>query len=411
MDKLVEYFATRKGAAGKSEPFADSMGVCKGNSSSWAHASVSNGAKLRPDSRPESRSDLRAGSAAPKPTFTQAEREEVQATLREKARGITQSILLKNIFELQLAEEFDLNAELDSCTGGIKYDTLRLKGQKLPVDQGGIPAAWLPAAPPAGGDEKNEEGMSKSISLPPRVPLLDKARQHESSPNLSRWNSKPPPVVETPPAPVSARTPTSAAAAPNVRPADGPEVFLGELEDGFSTVRIKDVPEADGGDDDDTFSTRGTVVVHDLLQHASPPCSPRAQTSPRLPSEKIKSSEDFGIWMQKSPRARSKKGSPRYKINPGLNASDTGVRTSKSPRPRSHMAKDKGVKSASERSAAAPAAQAVPAAFLQYREPEDWELNLLSLEKGEWGEHMSDEAFRRWRKDRPSLAQFFQPPS
>jgi hypothetical protein len=47
-----------------------------------------------------------------------------------------------------------------------------------------------------------------------------------------------------------------------------------------------------------------------------------------------------------------------------------------------------------------------PPAFLSaFREPEEWELNILALEKGEAREGMGNpnSAFKRWKKDRPSV--------
>jgi len=40
---------------------------------------------------------------------------------------------------------------------------------------------------------------------------------------------------------------------------------------------------------------------------------------------------------------------------------------------------------------------------VQYRPPEEWELNIISIERGEWSEHMSEEAFRKYKKERPKL--------
>ena len=40
---------------------------------------------------------------------------------------------------------------------------------------------------------------------------------------------------------------------------------------------------------------------------------------------------------------------------------------------------------------------------MQYRPPEEWELNIISIERGEWSEHMSEEAFRKYKKERPKL--------
>lgn len=41
-----------------------------------------------------------------------------------------------------------------------------------------------------------------------------------------------------------------------------------------------------------------------------------------------------------------------------------------------------------------------------YREPEEWEKNIIALEKGEWGEALSVDAFKRWNKQRPRLPSF-----
>jgi len=38
-----------------------------------------------------------------------------------------------------------------------------------------------------------------------------------------------------------------------------------------------------------------------------------------------------------------------------------------------------------------------------YREPDNWEMNILALEKGEWASSMATENFKRWRKVRPAL--------
>lgn len=38
-----------------------------------------------------------------------------------------------------------------------------------------------------------------------------------------------------------------------------------------------------------------------------------------------------------------------------------------------------------------------------YRPPEEWELNIIAIERGEWSEHMSEEAFRKYKKERPKL--------
>ncbi len=38
-----------------------------------------------------------------------------------------------------------------------------------------------------------------------------------------------------------------------------------------------------------------------------------------------------------------------------------------------------------------------------FRPPEEWELNIIAIERGEWSEHMSEEAFRKYKKERPKL--------
>jgi hypothetical protein len=38
-----------------------------------------------------------------------------------------------------------------------------------------------------------------------------------------------------------------------------------------------------------------------------------------------------------------------------------------------------------------------------YRPPEDWEINIIALERGEWIPNMSEEAFRKYKKERPKL--------
>ncbi len=40
---------------------------------------------------------------------------------------------------------------------------------------------------------------------------------------------------------------------------------------------------------------------------------------------------------------------------------------------------------------------------MHYRPPEEWELNIIAIERGEWSEHMSEEAFRKYKKERPKL--------
>ena len=44
-----------------------------------------------------------------------------------------------------------------------------------------------------------------------------------------------------------------------------------------------------------------------------------------------------------------------------------------------------------------------PLRNFRYQEPEDWEKNILALERGEWGPEMTDAAFHRWRKNRPKI--------
>eukprot|EP01124_Arcella_intermedia_P008129 TRINITY_DN1507_c0_g1_i1.p1 TRINITY_DN1507_c0_g1~~TRINITY_DN1507_c0_g1_i1.p1 ORF type:complete len:502 (+),score=136.64 TRINITY_DN1507_c0_g1_i1:505-2010(+) len=43
-----------------------------------------------------------------------------------------------------------------------------------------------------------------------------------------------------------------------------------------------------------------------------------------------------------------------------------------------------------------------------YRAPDSWELSLISLEKGEWSAYMSEDAFRKYKKERGSLFTVFQ---
>jgi hypothetical protein len=38
-----------------------------------------------------------------------------------------------------------------------------------------------------------------------------------------------------------------------------------------------------------------------------------------------------------------------------------------------------------------------------YRPPEEWEINIIALERGEWIPNMSEEAFRKYKKERPKL--------
>jgi len=45
-----------------------------------------------------------------------------------------------------------------------------------------------------------------------------------------------------------------------------------------------------------------------------------------------------------------------------------------------------------------------------FRLTEEWEINILALEKGEWADCMSDQAFGRWKKERPKLQSFFPDP-
>ena len=42
----------------------------------------------------------------------------------------------------------------------------------------------------------------------------------------------------------------------------------------------------------------------------------------------------------------------------------------------------------------------------KYREPEIWEKNLVSLNKGEWGDDMQESAFHRYKKTRRNLGGF-----
>jgi hypothetical protein len=42
-----------------------------------------------------------------------------------------------------------------------------------------------------------------------------------------------------------------------------------------------------------------------------------------------------------------------------------------------------------------------------YRPPEDWEVNIIALERGEWISNMSEEAFRKYKKERPKLKDAF----
>ena len=52
-----------------------------------------------------------------------------------------------------------------------------------------------------------------------------------------------------------------------------------------------------------------------------------------------------------------------------------------------------------------PASDEPPAFMSAFREPEEWELNILALEKGEAREGMGNpnSAFKRWKKERPSV--------
>ena len=47
------------------------------------------------------------------------------------------------------------------------------------------------------------------------------------------------------------------------------------------------------------------------------------------------------------------------------------------------------------------------ASFL-WRAPEEWEVNIIALERGEWAENMSEDAFRKYKKERPKLGGIFR---
>lgn len=55
-------------------------------------------------------------------------------------------------------------------------------------------------------------------------------------------------------------------------------------------------------------------------------------------------------------------------------------------------------------------APANPAQAFAYREPEEWEKNIVALTRGEWAEGMSEEAFKRWKgKERRGIGSMFGP--
>lgn len=43
-----------------------------------------------------------------------------------------------------------------------------------------------------------------------------------------------------------------------------------------------------------------------------------------------------------------------------------------------------------------------------WRAPETWEVNIIALERGEWGSEMPEEAFRKYKKERPKLGGLFR---
>jgi hypothetical protein len=46
--------------------------------------------------------------------------------------------------------------------------------------------------------------------------------------------------------------------------------------------------------------------------------------------------------------------------------------------------------------------------FFYYRDPEDWEVSIIALEKGEWTSAMNADAFRKYKRDRCSVFNVFQ---
>lgn len=42
-----------------------------------------------------------------------------------------------------------------------------------------------------------------------------------------------------------------------------------------------------------------------------------------------------------------------------------------------------------------------------WRAPEEWEVNIIALERGEWNENMQNDAFRKYKKERPKLGNLF----
>lgn len=59
-----------------------------------------------------------------------------------------------------------------------------------------------------------------------------------------------------------------------------------------------------------------------------------------------------------------------------------------------------------KKASAEPVAAAAPVKSRFYREPDQWEKNIIALEKGEWSEGMGADAFRRWNKQRPRMPSF-----
>ena len=174
------------------------------------------------------------------------------------------------------------------------------------------------------------------------------------------------------------------------------------IRDERTTPSLSDVSFNSPGGASSDSSAFGTMVIREdsppraiaasLFDSDESPCGTmviRADSPPRVScTDLFDSSEDSSSGtMIVRPLARSKPNATSTSATTSLTASNSPLSGS-SP-------------------SSSPSGSPFPGRKLgAFREPEEWEKNIISLEKGEWSEGMGGDAFRRWNKQRPRMPSF-----
>lgn len=162
-----------------------------------------------------------------------------------------------------------------------------------------------------------------------------------------------------------------------------------------------DVPVEEEEEEDSGAYSSGTFCVKNIKKPS--------ESTPQPEPEPAQSDDAYGTFCIKS-TSKSTSSIPSF-VSAAVSAdSATSVSASSSNLPAAvptNSADGKRKKGSRRNSPAAIAAEK-PMDFKQYREPENWEKCILSLEKGEWTEEMAENAcFKRWKKERPAMPSLY----